>query len=263
MKIVESSFKDLHETGVYRITNLINGKVYVGSTRKSFVSRYTTHFEKLRTDNHKAYPHLQNAANKYGINNFEFEILEICDKEQCIEKETEWIAKLEACDRNKGYNINDRPFLSPFANKEIRAKAAATFKERWKSGQIGLNAGNFKKGIIPWNAGKTYTSTEHLKVPKKVKSDRSKYSETLRKKQKWIQILTIDEKLLITLPCWQEVQRFSEALAWRMNLRNKKGRNGYPSYYLSAFNIQKACRTGKPYKGLLFRTTETPNRRFT
>lgn len=30
-------------------------------------------------------------------------------------------------------------------------------------------------------------------------------------------------------------------------------KNGYDAHYLSAFNIKKSCKTGKPYKGLLFK----------
>lgn len=263
MKIAESSLKGLQETGVYKITNLCNSKVYIGSTRKSFVSRYSSHYEKLRTNNHRGYPHLQNAVNKYGIENFEFEIVEACDKEKCIERETYWIKQYDACDRGKGYNMNDQPFLSPFANKEIRAKAAETVKARYKSREILPNSGTFKKGIEPWNKGKKYQSTEHLKVPKKKKADRTKVSETWKEKQKWIRIFTIDGILLVTLPCWQDVQQHAEFIAWRMVLKNKEGRNGHPCYYLSAFNIQKACRTGKPYKGLYFRYTDFPYLRST
>ena len=70
MKIKESSLKDLHLIGVYKIENLINQKVYIGSTEKSFVSRYSSHYEKLRTNNHTGYAHLQNSVNKHGIENF-------------------------------------------------------------------------------------------------------------------------------------------------------------------------------------------------
>lgn len=263
MRISESSLKDLQEKGVYKITNLCNSKVYIGSTRKSFVSRYSSHYEKLRTNNHKGYSHLQNAVNKYGIQNFEFEIVEICDKEKCIERETYWIGKYNACDREKGYNMNDKPFLSPFTNKEIRAKAAKTVSEKYKKGELLPNSGAFKNGKEPWNKGKKYQSTDHLKVPKKIKGDRSKYSEVIKSKQKWIRVFDSKGTLIITLPCWQDVQKAAEHMTGFMILKNKKGRNGYPSYYLSAFNIQKACKTGKLYKGLYFRYTDFPNLRST
>lgn len=252
MKINESSLKDLEKTGVYKITNLINKKVYIGSTRKSFVSRYSSHYEKLRTNNHKGYQHLQNAVNKYNIENFEFSILEICDKDKCIERETFWISSYEACNREKGYNINDKPFLSPFANKEIRAKAAKTVSEKYKNGLILPNSGAFKSGLEPWNKGKTYQSTEHLKVPKKVKGDRSKFSVTAFDKLPRIQV-TNNEGFIKEYKNYHEIINDNEL--WKfMKLRNKNGRQGYSPYLLLPSNIQKACITNKSYKGLTFST---------
>ena len=252
MKINESSLKDLEKIGVYKITNLINSKVYVGSTRKSFVSRYSSHYEKLRTNNHKGYQHLQNAVNKYSIENFEFSILEICEKDKCIERETFWISDYNACNREKGYNTNDKPFLSPFANKEIRAKAAKTVSERYKSGLILPNKGTFKNGLEPWNKGKTYQSTNHLKVPKKIKGDRTKFSINALNKLPRIQV-TNNESFIKDYNNYYDIINDTEL--WKfMKLRNKNGRQGYSPYYLLCSNIQKACITGKSYKGLNFTT---------
>lgn len=253
MKIKESSLRDLQEIGVYKITNLINGKVYIGSTMKSFISRYKSHYEKLRTNNHKAYHHLQSSVNKYGIENFEFSIIEICEKGKCIERETFWISENNACDREKGYNINDKPFMSPFANKEVREKASKTLIESYKSGRLKPNSGVFKGGLIPWNAGKKYQSTDHLKVTKKKKGNRSNFSKTIKEKQLPIEVFDLQGKSLGKYTYHQDIQA-DEKLHQFMTLKNKAGRNGYSPYYLAAFNIQKSCKTGKSYKGLIFKT---------
>lgn len=64
-------------SGIYKITNLISNKVYVGSAI-NLSNRKATHFYKLRNNTH-GNSHLQNAYNKYQEENFIFEILEIVD----------------------------------------------------------------------------------------------------------------------------------------------------------------------------------------
>lgn len=77
-------------SGIYKITNLISNKVYVGSAI-NLSNRKATHFYKLRNNTH-GNSHLQNAYNKYQEENFIFEILEIVD--DCsilINAEQKWI----------------------------------------------------------------------------------------------------------------------------------------------------------------------------
>lgn len=64
------------KSGIYKITNLINNKYYIGST-KHLSSRYRTHLSTLKA-NISSCVILQNAVNKYGIENFEFQVIEIC-----------------------------------------------------------------------------------------------------------------------------------------------------------------------------------------
>jgi len=257
MKIADSSLKDLQEIGVYKITNLCNSKVYIGSTKKSFVSRYSSHYEKLRTNNHRGYTHLQNSVNKYGIENFEFSIIEICKKDECLEREKFWINYYNSCNRDKGYNFNPNPNQPSSITLEVKSKIKNTLIIGYKTGRISLNKGVFKDGKIPWNKGKKYQSTEHLKVPKKKKGSRLKYSETLRNKQLPIRVYNSDMVFIKEYVCYQDIQS-DKSLHEHMTLRNHRGRNGYSPYYLSSFNIQKSCRTQKSYKGLYFRTVCSP-----
>lgn len=61
-------------SGIYRIRNLINDKCYIGSSI-NIKKRWTNHTIHLNKNRH-VNPHLQNAWNKYGKNNFRFEIVE-------------------------------------------------------------------------------------------------------------------------------------------------------------------------------------------
>jgi hypothetical protein len=61
------------ESGIYIIKNIINSKLYIGSTC-NFKTRFKYHLKKLRNNNHDNQK-LQKAWNKYGEDNFIFEIL--------------------------------------------------------------------------------------------------------------------------------------------------------------------------------------------
>jgi len=64
-------------SGVYAITNLETGKVYIGSTI-NFNYRWGRHRDDLR-HNHHHNIHLQRSWNKYGEEIFEFSVLEYLD----------------------------------------------------------------------------------------------------------------------------------------------------------------------------------------
>ena len=88
--------------GVYKITNTINGKLYVGSS-KDITSRWDQHKRKLNNETH-GNPHLQNAWLMYGGENFKFEIIEECSSDIQFEREQYYLDLLNPFDGN-GYNI--------------------------------------------------------------------------------------------------------------------------------------------------------------
>lgn len=92
--------------GVYKIINKINGKVYIGSS-KDISKRWCRHKADLRRNIHHSL-HLQRAWNKYGEENFIFEIIEVLHnielKDQ-FAKEQEYIDYYNACDYEYGYNV--------------------------------------------------------------------------------------------------------------------------------------------------------------
>jgi len=96
----------LGKSGIYTLTNLINGKIYVGSTKKSFTSRKHGHFSRLRRNQHHC-KHLQSAYNKYGEDSIKFEILHECEPEFCLDFERYWINTLNTKNKDFGYNTLD------------------------------------------------------------------------------------------------------------------------------------------------------------
>jgi group I intron endonuclease len=69
------------KVGVYKIYTPTSPKLYIGSSFRSFSNRYYQHVKELNQGIHGCQK-LQNAYNKYGADNFYFEILEQYDKSQ-------------------------------------------------------------------------------------------------------------------------------------------------------------------------------------
>lgn len=85
--------------GIYKITNLINGKCYIGKSL-DVEKRLKEH----RELSPKSRPYLINAIKKYGIQNFLFEILEESTIEKYGEREEYWIKYYNSLSPN-GYNL--------------------------------------------------------------------------------------------------------------------------------------------------------------
>ena len=89
----------MKQIGIYKYENKINGKIYIGQSVNIKV-RYAQHLYDAHTL--KTSSLLAKAIHKYGIENFTFEIIELCSKEQLNEREIYWISYYDSY-RN-GYN---------------------------------------------------------------------------------------------------------------------------------------------------------------
>ena len=75
---------------IYKITNRINGKSYVGKTTKTALERWEEHLRESRMGRSENRP-LYKAIRKYGSDEFIVETLEEVDLENLSERETYWI----------------------------------------------------------------------------------------------------------------------------------------------------------------------------
>lgn len=80
-------------TGIYKITNSVNKKIYIGSACNYF-GRISQHKSELKNNKH-GNGRLQNAANKYGIESLTFYLIEECKREMLIEREQFYIDTLK------------------------------------------------------------------------------------------------------------------------------------------------------------------------
>lgn len=92
-------------TGIYRIQNTQNGKVYIGQA-VNIHGRLRDHKEKLNTNKHNN-EHLQRAWNKYGADKFTFSVIEECELDKLTEREQYWIDYYGGINSVNTYNQRD------------------------------------------------------------------------------------------------------------------------------------------------------------
>lgn len=268
MKINLKKFKDLNQKGIYRIYNTTTNKSYIGSTWKSFKSRWKQHLSKL--DNNKHHSHeMQNAFNKYGTDSFVCEILEIVtDRCKLLDREAYYIEKYDSY--NNGYNENPTPSSSPMLNKSSCKKSSETHRKLWESLKNSMTEEEFKqykqayaetrgkfKGCSPWNKGKKMTEeqTKNMRKPKihgvsqAMKDVHIRNAQLIKDKSDYIIVYDSNYKWLNTFWCNSDIVAYSKSEFNDLPMILRK--NGIRS--LNPSKIANHIKDGKLYKGLYFR----------
>lgn len=93
------------KSGIYIIKCLVDNKVYIGQSI-SIRGRLGYHRRDLKKNKHSN-SHLQSAWNKYGKDNFTFEILEVCTDKELNEREIYYINNYQCNNPKFGYNFQD------------------------------------------------------------------------------------------------------------------------------------------------------------
>ena len=262
------NLENLKCKGIYSITNTTNGKMYIGSTWKSFGWRYKQHTTKLRQGKHHC-SHMQRAWEKYGGNGFLFEILEIIkDRSLLLEKERFYIEKYNSY--KNGYNENPNPNLSPMFNDSSRLKSSTTHKKLWDNLKSSMTEEEFKqykqdylekrgfvKGKDAWNKGLKMSEeqTKNMKKPKvngvseAMKEVHRRNSQLAKDRADYVIVYDANNNWLNTFWCSSDLVEYSKSVY--NDLPMKLRANG--TKFLDASKIANHIKNGKLYKGLYFK----------
>lgn len=88
---------------IYKITNKLNGKIYIGQTIKTLAERFQKHcWGTTENDKYHLNMAIKKAIRKYGKENFTIELIEEVETTKLDEREVYWISFYDSY--NKGYN---------------------------------------------------------------------------------------------------------------------------------------------------------------
>lgn len=116
-------------TGIYKITNITNGKCYIGQSINVH-KRWTEH-RRAKSDSA-----IHGAIRKYGVASFVFEVIETCEVATLNDKEIYFISTLD-CIRPKGYNLTSGGNAPTSVSDETRRKQSIAKKGK-PSGTKGI-----------------------------------------------------------------------------------------------------------------------------
>lgn len=222
----------MKKSGVYKITNIINGKLYIGSSNNC-KRRLREHFSQLRHNKHFNRK-LQFAFNKYGESNFNFDIIEyVKNDDLLLEREQYYLNKILFADTDRkkfkklSYNLNYKaerggsyeftsemlknmservkgsknPMFGVKVKEEIKKQISNTLIDKYS----GDNSFNYKGGYIkPKNKLELNTSVDNSQtnVVKSRQSEKSgkivyQYTSKMELIQKWPSIKSASDNLKI------------------------------------------------------------------
>lgn len=143
--------------GIYKIENLINNKKYIGQS-VDVEKRLNKHKWELSVNRDSL--HLQASYNKYGKDNFSFEIIEECTEEELDKKEQYYIAFYQTLLPQYGYNLESGGRRKgTISREEVGKRISASLKNVPKSQEHRDNLSEAKKEYY-----KNNPYTEYKKV---------------------------------------------------------------------------------------------------
>ena len=114
---------------IYKITNTLNDKVYIGNTDRDLANRFREHCKKSNITKFENRP-MYSDMNKYGVDNFSIELIEEVNNTDRYEREKYWINYYDTF--NNGYNSTKGGlgrFTTNINDIEILWKKGYTIKE--------------------------------------------------------------------------------------------------------------------------------------
>jgi group I intron endonuclease len=170
---------------IYKSTNKITGKIYIGQTTHTLDKRIKGHIKESKVDSNRPF---MSSINEYGINNFVFEIIDSSDNlDELNDKEIYWINFYNSVSPN-GYNVTGGGQGKKMkTTKELGRIISEGLKnsEKWQETK---NSEEYKikieKSFIGWNKGKRFSPEHKEKIWERNKERVLEFNKSTSKK--WI-----------------------------------------------------------------------------
>lgn len=245
--------------GIYQILFISENISYIGQSI-NVEKRLKDHLNSFKTD--KEYvdkyginERLYNFWNKYGEENFEFNILEKCTKDKLNEREKYWLDFYGGYLSNKTFNLQDAGDYQPLS-KESCEKISKKLKGKKPSEEHKIKISNSKKGIRTsiGFTGKNHTEESRKAISEKMSGENNPFygkkhtKETLLKMSKPRKLTKIKNKekfiknykIIIDNPNMTQMQLYDKyhidrhftsevrnGTHWIINEINKEGRDNH------------------------------------
>ena len=118
---------------IYKITNNVNGKVYVGQTKQNVRDRFYRHCSRIGST-HELNMAIHKAIRKYGKQNFTLEVIE--ETENLNEREKYWIAFYDSYKTGYNSTLGGQNGYKPF-KEEHTSEIIEKYKEGKSLREIG------------------------------------------------------------------------------------------------------------------------------
>ena len=136
---------------IYKATNLINNKIYIGQTINTLEYRMSQHIRDAANPNRKTV-YFHNALRKYGAENFKFEIIDTANtQDELNEKERYWIAYYKSNQREFGYNEDSGGKSGGVKSDITKRKIGDTTLRKWEDEDTASKMlAGLRKGTESW-----------------------------------------------------------------------------------------------------------------
>ncbi len=190
--------------GIYKITNKINGKCYIGQSVD--IERRLNEHKNCKVDKP-----IYRAFKKYGIDNFTFEILEECSQEELNEKEIYYINFYNSTTDGNGYNLeHGGEFKDIVLCEEAKKKQSKSFKETI-SKMPKEDFEKWHKKIGAKHKGKTVSQEQREKISKTLKEyfKNEEYRKKLSEKHKG-KVLSLSTRLKLSMAKQEQMKEYAK-----------------------------------------------------
>lgn len=123
---------------IYKVTNKINGKIYIGQTIQSVKDRWYRHCGKSGISKAELNTHFKRAILKYGKENFTVETIEVCDSTKLNDREKFYISYYNSYTNGYNSTIGGQCGSKPFkTSKEEETQIISLYNYGFSLREIG------------------------------------------------------------------------------------------------------------------------------